>query len=75
MTDPFDLHQAGLDVHILEYLSATSQDRLKIYFEGILNVFVPTISRVGRKTNTTMGQLSIKKEAAGKVRVFALVDV
>jgi hypothetical protein len=75
MTDPFDLRQAGLDVHILEYLSATSQDRLKIYFEGILDVFVPTISRVGRKANTTMGQLSIKKEAAGKVRVFALVDV
>lgn len=63
---------------ILNYLSITKQDRLKtflIFFSDLFPSYESNISLMGKHGQPeNIGQLSTKEEAAGKIRVFALVD-
>jgi len=75
ISDTKDLTSFGLNIPLLKLLTVFKQDRLKIYFEGIRDCRMPLPTHHEKKEDGLMGQLSIKEEAAGKVRVFALVDV
>jgi hypothetical protein len=76
LSDVFDLKRLNLDIPLLELLTEFKQDRLKLDFQMFSELTYP-ISRESQKErlNGAMGQLSLKEEAAGKIRVFALVDV
>lgn len=78
ISDVFDLTYHGIDKPLLEYLSATGQTSLMLTFMHIREMFEKfPYSKTGQKErlNRDVGQLSMKEEAAGKIRVFALVDV
>lgn len=54
------------NIHKLNHLLGDAHN--SAIYEGV------DFERIGPKTYTNLGQLSLKKEAAGKVRVFAMVD-
>ena len=87
--DPKLLLELGLSSYVLGILKLLRQDKLSILFESLIEMNQsPTRSTVpskgaGRFENSQVlepkgiyaGKLAIKDEAAGKRRVFALVDV
>jgi len=68
-----------LDKPLLTLLGAIGQDRLKLNFMFISDLpkWAGRVASVDTKIDNypTLGQLSTKEEAAGKIRVFAMVDV
>jgi len=65
-----------LDIPLKALLQGLGQSRLKLYFTFIQEFNFP-IKNFDCKISEypTLGQLATKEEAAGKIRVFALVDV
>jgi len=74
ITDVHLLKNAGLDVPLRGLLQEFKQFDLLEKFDFFLRAFKPT-RNISRKENESQGQLACKLEPAGKVRVFALVDV
>jgi hypothetical protein len=68
------LKNAGLDIPLRGLLQEFKQTNLLDKFDFFLHTFKPT-RNISRKENESQGQLACKLEPAGKVRVFALVDV
>lgn len=68
-----------LDKPLLTLLGAIGQDELKRNFMFISDLpkWAGRVVSVDDKIENypTLGQLSTKEEAAGKIRVFAMVDV
>jgi hypothetical protein len=69
-----------LDQPLLRFLGAIGQERLKLNFSFIADspkwMVIPPKDIDNKIVDyPTLGQLSTKEEAAGKVRVFAMVDV
>jgi len=59
---------------ILEYIKRTNSSNLKVTFENI-DYFLEKNKNVIVDPTAPIGRLSFKEEAAGKLRVFAMVDV
>lgn len=59
---------------ILEYIKRTNSSNLKVTFENI-DYFLEKNKNVIVDPTVPIGRLSFKEEAAGKLRVFAMVDV
>jgi len=76
--DVAQLKVLGLDVHIESILKGLNQLKLLAFFQLIkdkqLSEEVHPVLKENKSTST-MGQLATKEEAAGKIRVFAMVDV
>lgn len=78
ISDVKSLTDLGLDKPLKTYLRETFQGRLEIYFSFIQECsFLNNLpkSEFMKSSYPSLGQLSIKEEAAGKVRVFAMVDL
>jgi hypothetical protein len=57
-------------------LKLLGQEKLYAFYELINSNKYPTFPEVKHDLSSkTLGQLSLKEEAAGKIRVFALVDI
>jgi hypothetical protein len=67
----------NLDVYlrdsVLSYLDLTNSTRLRMLYDDVIGQDLGTPSTL--KSGRHLGQLSFKEEAAGKLRVFAMVDV
>jgi len=74
ITDVHLLVDKGLDLPLLKFLGSIGQDKLFLMFK-LIQENPYTKGHSTEKDYYSMGQLAIKEEAAGKVRVFALVDV
>jgi hypothetical protein len=80
-TDPFKLAKAGLGQVCLDYMQEMGYSRLLDMWVKIFKYYKlveKTISLTDMnafKKHNHIGQLSRKLEAAGKVRVFAMVDI
>jgi len=80
-TDPFRLAKAGLGQVALDYMNALGYSRLlsiwvKIFkYYDIVEKYCYLKSTKAFKKHNYVGQLSRKVEAAGKIRVFAMVDI
>jgi hypothetical protein len=74
----FDVHgliREHLDHHVEELLLSFKQTKLFLRFQFIKDSTILPRSEPLKDRYPSMGQLAIKEEAAGKLRVFALVDV
>jgi len=67
----------GLDIPIKRLFTLMGQNKLLAFFELIQKHNYPAFPnvKVDAPSAETLGQLAFKEEAAGKIRVFALVDV
>jgi hypothetical protein len=80
-TDPFKLAKAGLGQVCLDYMQKLGYSRLlsiwvKIFkYYKLVEKYSSLKNNNGYKDHNYIGQLSRKDEAAGKVRVFAMVDI
>lgn len=79
-TDPFKLHQNNLGETMELYMKELGYFKMLDIWEGImsfkglvLKTYTPLLDI--NKPGNQVGQLSRKQEAAGKVRVFAMVDI
>lgn len=74
--DVRQLHAVGLGGTLRNILSSLGQQRLEIYAAMIQESKLILAKAFDCKAETyrSLGQLAIKEEAAGKLRVFALVD-
>jgi hypothetical protein len=59
---------------IKEYIKRTDSSNLEVVFENI-EYFLTRNPDISHDPNAPIGRLSFKEEAAGKLRVFAMVDV
>jgi len=75
LSDPIRLTALGLDKHIETLLCVFKQSRLLLAFDRLKNTKYAPVSPPEKEDYPSMGQLATKEEAAGKIRVFALVDV
>jgi len=75
-SDVHNLVNVKLDTPLKALLQGLGQSRLKLYFTFIQEFNFP-IKNFDCKISEypSLGQLATKEEAAGKIRVFALVDV
>lgn len=78
LSDPFALARAGLGKPFLDYMYGMGYSKLLDYWVRIFRY--PLIDdyisdKIKKEGPDRIGQLSLKEEAAGKIRVFALVDV
>jgi len=78
-TDPFKLAKAGLGQYFLDYMFEMKYSNLLATFVRIFKYSLIVEKLFDKywykKKLSGVGQLSAKEEAAGKVRVFAMVDV
>jgi len=74
-SDLFMLKNLSLIEPMKSLLTEFQQHRLLAYIDVILNSNFPSLPITKAQTLGYMGQLSCKEEAAGKIRVFALVDI
>lgn len=65
----------GLDTAIETFLRSIGQSKLLLAFDRLKNLRFAPHREASKDVYGLMGQLAIKEEAAGKIRVFALVDV
>lgn len=79
-TDPFKLYKNNLGESMELYMKELRYWKLLDIWEGIMSfknvvpdTYKPTLNT--DKHSNNVGQLSRKQEAAGKVRVFAMVDI
>lgn len=75
VSDPKRLTSLGLDTAIEDLLRAFNQSKLLLAFDRLKNLKYAPIREPSKDVHGLMGQLAVKEEAAGKIRVFALVDV
>jgi len=70
------LKRLSLDIHIKKLLQAFGQDTLLNSFNFLSETKIFLTPTCNLKQNRgLLGQLALKSEAAGKIRVFAMVDV
>jgi len=69
------LVREGLDHHVEQLLISFDQTKLFLMFKFIKESKSVPIGQPLKDGFPSLGQLATKEEAAGKVRVFALVDV
>jgi hypothetical protein len=69
------LVREGLDQHVEDLLLNFDQFKLYLKFKMIKEGNNIPIGSPLKDEYPSLGQLAIKREAAGKIRVFALVDV
>jgi hypothetical protein len=60
---------------VLEYLNITSSRNILILFRNLDYIITKYNLRSIKSHNDYLGALSFKEEAAGKLRVFAMVDI
>lgn len=78
MINPSQLVAVGLHEPLEALLASFGQYKLLLRFIMLKEVnekWNPFVDFSFKEDYTNMGQLAIKEEAAGKLRVFALVDV
>lgn len=75
ISDPKRLKSLGLDLAIETFLRSIGQSKLLLAFNRLKDLKYAPHRDASKDVYGLMGQLAIKEEAAGKIRVFALVDV